>query len=119
MKIKIVFSFLICISYLHVAAQQRAMDTSARKMQNQVPLNTILTYSIVNSQNHTFGYDIYSNEKILIKQLTIPGLNGRDGFETKIDAEKIAQLVVDKIRNGKMPPSVTIEEMKNLNVLPK
>jgi hypothetical protein len=119
MKIRITFSFLIFFSCISINAQQIVADTLVNKTKVVIPLNSILTYSIVNSTNYTFGYHIYLNEKTLIKQLTIPGLNGQEGFKTKVDAEKIAQLVIDKIRNGKMPPSITMEEMKNLNVLSK
>ena len=42
---------------------------------------------------------------------------GNEGFKTKADAEKVAQLVIDKIRKGEMPPTVTIKEMKKLKVI--
>ena len=40
-----------------------------------------------------------------------------DGFKTKDAAEKVAQLVITKIRKGEMPPTVTTEELKALNVI--
>ena len=35
----------------------------------------------------------------------------------KAAAEKVAKLIITKIKNGEMPPSVTPEELKKLNVL--
>ena len=41
---------------------------------------------------------------------------GNEGFKTKADASKVAQLVIGKIKKGEMPPTVTIEEMQKLKV---
>jgi hypothetical protein len=53
----------------------------------------------------------------MIHQLSIPAMPGNDGFKTKADATKVAQLVIDKIKKGEMPPTVSIEELKKLNVI--
>jgi len=42
---------------------------------------------------------------------------GNEGFTTKQDAEKVALLVMDKIRKGEMPPTVLVEELKKLKVI--
>ena len=42
---------------------------------------------------------------------------GNEGFKTKADAEKVAQLVITKIKKGEMPPTVSVEEMKKLKVV--
>ena len=52
-----------------------------------------------------------------IHQPSIPGMPGNDGFKTKADAEKVAQLVIKKIKKGEMPPTVTVEEMKKMKVI--
>lgn len=50
----------------------------------------------------------------MIHQPAIPGIPGNEGFKTKEAAQKVADLVVNKIKKGEMPPSVTIEELKKL-----
>ena len=65
----------------------------------------------------TYGYDIYADSKLMIHQNSIPGLPGTEGFKTKAYAEKVAQLVISKIKKGEMPPTVTTEEMKKLKVI--
>ena len=72
---------------------------------------------IVPSENHTFGYDIYMYGAVLIHQPSRPGLPGNSGFATEADAMKVAELVIKKIRNNEMPPTVTIEELRELGVL--
>ena len=76
-----------------------------------------ITYKIINSINNTFGYSIYINNKLKVYQPNIPGLPGNNGFKTKDDADKVARLVVDKIKKGETPPSVTPDELKKLNVI--
>ena len=74
--------------------------------------NAILTYKIISSPNSTWGYDIFKDGSMCIHQNSIPGVAGINGFTTKNKAEKVAQLVVKKIQNGEMPPTVSQEEMK-------
>ena len=73
-------------------------------------------YVIIDAPHNTYGYDIYDDNHKLIHQPSIPGLPGNDGFKTKADALKVAQLVCDKLKKGEMPPSISVEEMKQLNI---
>ncbi|MCL2041712.1 MAG: DUF4907 domain-containing protein [Bacteroidales bacterium] len=54
---------------------------------------------------------------VLIHQPSRPGLSGNAGFATEADAMKVAELVIKKIRNNEMPPTVTIEGLQELEVL--
>jgi hypothetical protein len=80
-------------------------------------LTPVITYQIIDSQNNTFGYDVYRDGKLMIHQTSIPAMPGNDGFKTRDDAVKVAELVMFKIRKGEMPPTVTVEEMKELGVI--
>jgi hypothetical protein len=79
--------------------------------------NTQFSYKIIPAVNNTFCYDVLVDGKILIHQPSIPGLPGNEGFKTKQDAEKVAKLIISKIKKGEMPPSVTLDELKKLKVL--
>lgn len=76
-------------------------------------------YKIIIAPSKTFGYDIYCDKKLLIHQSSVPALAGNNGFKRKSDATKVAKLVIIKLTEGEMPPTVSIEEMKNLNVMIK
>lgn len=67
--------------------------------------------------DNTWGYDIYKNGKLTIHQPSIPAVPGNKGFAKKSDAEKTAELVIEKMKMGIMPPTITIEELKKINVL--
>jgi hypothetical protein len=83
---------------------------------SQFPI-TQLTYKIIAAANNTFCYDVLADGKILIHQPIKPGLPGNEGFKTKSSDEKVAKLIITKIKNGEMPPSVSPEELKKLNIL--
>jgi len=76
-----------------------------------------LSFEFVASENNTWGYKILIEGSVIIVQPNKPGLPGNEGFKTKEKAQKTAELVIYKIRNGEMPPTITLVEMKNLNAL--
>lgn len=114
--------FLLCSFFFLLQAPAQKQTQPAEK-QPEFPApgtysNSTLSYKIINSPNATYGYDILSNNKLVIHQPSIPGMAGNNGFKTKTGAEKVARLVISKINKGEMPPTVSIEEMKKLNALP-
>jgi len=62
-----------------------------------------------------WGYDIYTNDTLYIHQEFIPAAEGRKGFATKDDAEKIAQLALSKLKYSKLPV-ITLEEIDSLGI---
>ena len=63
----------------------------------------------------SWGYDICKNEKVIIHQTNIPAINGNFAFKTKDNAQKTAELVVEKLKNNVFPPSLTKEEVEQIN----
>ena len=76
-----------------------------------------LTYNIIPAAGNTWCYDILMEGRLYIHQPSAPGLPGNEGFKTKEQAAKVAELVISKMKKGEMPPSVTLEEMKKLGSL--
>ena len=99
----------------HAQAQRQVTAQATLPKANS---SATLTYVITDAPNGTFGYDILSDSKLIVRQLNIPGQPGNSGCATKADAEGLAQLVIEKIRKGAMPPTVTKEELKALNIIP-
>lgn len=75
-----------------------------------------LTYTIIINLDRTYGYDILKHGKVMIHQASIPGKSGNKGFNRKADAQKVAMFVIQKIRKGEMPPTITKDELRNLGV---
>ena len=76
-----------------------------------------ISYTIITAKNNTWCYDILLDGRLFIHQPSVPGLPGNEGFKTKDRAMKVAKLVISKMKMGEIPPSISIEEMKNLNVI--
>lgn len=79
--------------------------------------NAVLTATVINSENGTFGYEIQMNGRAMVYQPNIPGLPGNEGFNKKDQAQKVADFVISKIRKNQIPPTITQQELDSLNVL--
>lgn len=66
------------------------------------------------NEEKTWGYDLYLNGKRYIHQPHMPAVGGKKGFETEAQAQRVAELVAEKVRKGIMPPSVTAAEVDSL-----
>jgi hypothetical protein len=76
-----------------------------------------LTYKLIDADGVGYGYDIFADGKLLIHQPNIPGRPGTDGFRKKTDSEKVAMLVIKKLRNKELPPTITDGELRQLKVI--
>ena len=108
------------------ASAQRAADNqsanSNKKQEVQFPsasqfADSKLSFKIIPAANKTWCYDILADGKMIIHQPSAPGLPGNEGFKTKAAAKKIAEIVIGKIQNGEMPPTVSKEEMQKIGAL--
>ena len=115
----IVLILFQCFATTMLFAQAQAQPDSngAKFPEAGAYANTKLTCKIIDAPNHTSCYDVYADDRLLIHQTSIPAMAGNEGFKTKADAEKVAKLVMDKIKKGEMPPTVSVEEMKKLKVI--
>jgi hypothetical protein len=107
---KYLYTLLIIATYCSSFAQ--------KKVEEQQALNPdlVISHVLISAANGTWGYDIYSSLKLTIHQPTIPGKPGNEGFKTKEAAQKVVELVIEKMRKGEKLPTVTREELQRLNV---
>ncbi|WP_196893385.1 DUF4907 domain-containing protein [Aureivirga marina] len=81
--------------------------------ENKVDLDSLNIEIIKNS--YGFGYEIKQQSKILIKQDFIPAIQNRKRFCSFEDANKIASLVVKRIKNKKNP-RITLQDLQELKI---
>ena len=104
-------------AFVHAQQQPKQESAATQFPTANAYTHTKLTYKIIDAPNHTYGYDVLADDRLIIHQKSIPAMPGNEGFKTKADASKVAQLVITKIKKGEMPPTVTVEEMKKLKVI--
>jgi hypothetical protein len=78
--------------------------------------NLRVNYQLITNTDHSYGYDIFINGILRVHQPTIPGMPGVRGFMRKEDAKKVASLVVKKVQNGMMPPTIETRELDSLRI---
>ena len=64
-----------------------------------------------------YGYIVAVNGKKIISQTLIPSVEGNHKFKTREDALKVGRLVALKMIQSTDFPSVTEEEIKELNIV--
>ncbi|MFY7651806.1 MAG: DUF4907 domain-containing protein [Chitinophagaceae bacterium] len=74
-----------------------------------------LTYKVVKLDSVHFGYEIYTNDTLFIKQATIPSLQGYKLFSKEKDAEAVANLVIEKMLKKQLP-TVDNKELDSLQI---
>lgn len=108
----IVFLFLIaCQPIAPVGDKSNILYSTG-----DVMASTVYSFKTFENEDKTYGYAIYTEQRMIIKQSFIPVINGIHGFKTNEDAEAIASLMIKKLTTGDMPPSITLEEIEKLNI---
>jgi len=72
------------------------------------PEYTVKVFEVENG----WGYSIFEQEKLIIRQQYIPSVKDQKHFKSKKDALTIGALVIEKLKHHKIP-SITAQELKN------
>lgn len=83
-----------------------------------VTKKTSLSQRVFYTENVGWGYQIYDGTTLLLKQVYIPAIQGNHAFDSKGAAEKTANFVLEKIASGIFPPTLSVNELDSLDVLP-
>ncbi len=62
-----------------------------------------------------WGYDVLMNDSIYIHQQQMPAVQGTRGFSTQQEAEKVALLVIDRIKKKELP-TIYLRDLDSLDV---
>lgn len=117
-KIFFLFSFLLIASCTQ--NESKSSDTTSEIDHEEAGTKVKPEeYNVISIQNpdQSWGYQIMKDGKIIIDQKHIPAIQGNLGFRTMEDAEKTGNFIVNKIKNGGFPPTISTEELDSLGVL--
>jgi len=93
-------------------ANHQVGERKTDKQQNKSTRFSFFTHL----QPEGWAYVISENGKQIINQETIPGVQGNQGFKTSQEAQKVAELVIQKLEKGAFPPTVSEEELGTLGI---
>lgn len=79
-------------------------------------VDSLVEATLYQNKDRTWGYDILIDGSIYIHQPTKPAVGGNTGFATEAEVRSVADLVISKIKNNILPPSVTSEELELLEL---
>lgn len=102
------FVFLNSCNNSPSSQDQNAADMAKKGM---VPVN-----ANVFKTDKGWGYSVMVDNKLFIRQDIIPVIEGNKGFATKEDATKVAELVLNKMKN-KEKPIVKREDLEQLGII--
>lgn len=85
-----------------------------KTVKSSSPEFTVIT---VENAELGWGYQILQDGKLAIDQKHIPAIQGYKGFSTKENAEKTANFIVEKMKKGIFPPTLSEKELDSLGVL--
>ena len=109
----LIFAFFFMVACQNQPPTQTAhalTDSGTKTFQN-------FTFHTISAPNNTFGYAIFVDGKKLIHQDNIPAVAGIDGFKSAEKAEKVAQFLIEKMKQGDKLPAISPDELKQLGVL--
>ncbi len=100
----------------NIDSLQHAIENQRAEIIEQMK-DAKIQYLISRSENGGFGYYIFIDGQLLVDQKTIPAIQGNHAFHTNEDAEKVAQFVIEKIKQGYLPPTLTKDDIKELKIV--
>lgn len=96
-------------------SQNKSNTNNTQTNQNQNSnISQKYTFEILTNKDKTFGYKIFAEGKAMIMQEYMPAVPGTKGFPRKIDAQRMANLVIYKLQNNIMPPTVSVAEVDSI-----
>ena len=92
-------------------------DNISLERDNSISTEKMFSHLITYDEVTGYGYQILENDSLLINQAHIPAVQGINGFSTKEKAERTAFYILDQVKSGNFPPTITEEKLIELDVL--
>jgi hypothetical protein len=133
MKVKHLLPFIILFASCSGNVKQVKLEENdpivAEELKTAAEVATVMpdtnTYAVKvfaineNEPSEGFGFEISSPNPgaFQVRQLTIPAIQGKRPFMSMEDANATANLMLDKIRKGILPPSIATHELDSIGVI--
>ncbi len=115
LKYSLLFTLFIQLTACHSTGQKTEDSSGAAKGSTTMNNTENDSYSSKTFMvGQYWGYDIYKDKQLLVHQPNIPAIEGSRGFSSEEKAISVANLTIQKLRSGIMPPTIRIEELDSL-----
>lgn len=117
---KFYFLFSLCAALIACTNSEEKTNAKQGETVDQnklISAEPVYKIHITEVAASAYGYQILQNGKVMIDQKNIPAIQGNVAFSSREDAESVANVVLQKIKNGVFPPTISLEELKELGVL--
>ena len=107
-KLKLLTATLIVVIIVFVLVNEtivRSLAQSIAVEQREYRL------SVYKTERNQWAYEIFFGEQLLIRQLWIPGIAGKEAFGSYDQACQTGLLVIEKLKMNKIP-AVSADELK-------
>jgi hypothetical protein len=114
-------AFIYCLFIILLSCttktNSKGTETKSKIPESKIVQDGYTTYSLnVYKVNPGWAYDILKQHKKIIVQKHIPSVSGNIPFKSKLDADKVGELMLLKIKKGIFPPSISRTELDSLNI---
>lgn len=114
--------FIVLLTLLALGCGKKEQETTATPpAQKTLPADSAgvqaqasYRYQLIEAPEKTFGYDIFRNDAMVIHQPHIPGMPGVRGFQREDQARKAADLMIEKMKNNEMPPTLSEADIADI-----
>jgi hypothetical protein len=105
-----VLILLATAAFFYIGYRRRMAEQNEQKDHLLLELKPVQT-------NGGWGYLIYMNKHVYIRQTIIPAVAGAHPFRTRVDAMAVGKKVYDRLAAGQMP-MVTAAEVQQMGIYP-
>ena len=110
---------LIILGVLVLVGIGYAVFIKFHKGENDIPNPYENSEITVNTfeEDTGWGYDVSIDGNLYVHQPNIPAVGGNKSFVTEADARATGNLAVQKINEGIIPPTITVDELRAIGVV--
>jgi len=83
--------------------------------QDDIPIS-MYSYQVIKNDTGGWYYTINKGDKSFIIQKNIPAINQNVAFKDSIQSSLVAKSVLEKLKKGDFPPTITVTELKKLQI---
>ena len=113
--------FIYLLVFLTACSNAKVQTPNKTKETAQVHTDSIndkpvaeFELRVIQNEDQTWGYDIAMGGRQYIHQAEMPAVGGNKGFVQEKQARQVGQLVLEKLKQGIMPPSISAEEVNKV-----